>query len=275
MTIPPATPETVLEDYDKIWEHFLEQTDIKRLLDDRTKDRTRFHETLFEFAKGKKAPKVLEVGCGTGLDINILYHSYPSALCFGSDLSRHGISISLRLATALGSQINFFISDTRHLPLRKESLDLVFSQGLLEHFTDPLNIATEQSQALRRGGILVINVPQRYSGYTLQKKWLIRNGKWELGWEREFSYADLRKLGKRLGLVEKSVFGYQYFRSWWDFAFVLRDLYEKFDRRNPLRNYPPFPFLKKLYDSSWDRLEQRWGHYFMQNIVIVFQKPLK
>jgi SAM-dependent methyltransferase len=272
MTMPPTSPETVLQDYDKIWVHFLEQKDIMRLLEDRTKDRTRFHETLLEFIKEKKTPKILEVGCGTGLDLDILYHSYPSAMCFGSDLSRNSISISVRIATALGKPIPFFITDTRHLPLRKESLDLVFSQGLLEHFTDPLDVAAEQSQALYRGGTLVINVPQRYSGYTLRKKWLMRNGKWGLGWEREFSYADLRKLGERLGLVEKKVFGYQYFRSWWDFAFVLRDLYDKFDRRNSLRNYPPFPSLKKLYNTLWDRLEKKWGHYFMQNIVIVFQK---
>jgi hypothetical protein len=104
--------------------------------------------------------------------------------------------------------------------------------------------------------------------------WLMRNGKWQLGWEREFSYADLRKLGQRLGLVEKKVFGYQYFKSWWDLAFVFRDLYNKFDRRNSFRNYAPFPLLKKLYDTLWVRLEKKWGHYFMQNIVIVFEKPL-
>jgi SAM-dependent methyltransferase len=274
VTLSPTSPETVLQDYDKIWELFLEHKDIKGLLDNRTKDRTRFHETLFEFVKDKKAPKILEVGCGTGLDLNILCHSYPSALCFGSDLSKHSVSIALRLATALGNPIQFFISDTRRLPLGEESFDLVFSQGLLEHFMYPLSVAAEQSQTLRRGGILIINVPQRYSGYTLQKKWLIRKGKWKLGWEGEFSYADLRKLGQQLGLIEKTVFGYQYFRSWWDFAFVLRDLYDKFHRRNPIKHSPPFPFLKKLYDSFWERLEKRWGRYFMQNIVIVFEKPL-
>lgn len=273
MTTTSISPKTVHEDYDRIWETFLQQKDIMRLLAERTKDRKRFHKALFEFAKTNKTHTILEIGCGTGLDLNIFYNCHPSSLCFGSDLSKAGVSIAVKVATALGNPIRFFISDTRQLPLKNESLDLVFSQGLLEHFTDPLSITAEQSKALRGGGILIINVPQRYSGYSLHKKRLIRKGKWELGWEREFSYADLQELGKLLGLEEQTVFGYQYFKSWWDPAFVLRDLYDKFDRINPVRNIFPFPFFKKLYDTLWGNLEKKWGHYFMQNIVIVFEKP--
>jgi SAM-dependent methyltransferase len=200
MRRPNTSPETVHQDYDRIWEHFLEQKDIERLLHNRTKERARFHEALRKSVEGKEAPTVLELGCGTGLDLNILHRTRPSALCFGTDLSRHSISVSVRLATALGTRIHFFISDSRQLPLREECFDLIFSQGLIEHFADSLNIVSEQSQALRRGGILIVNVPQRYSGYTFYKKRLMRKGKWKLGWEREFSYADLRELGERLGL---------------------------------------------------------------------------
>jgi hypothetical protein len=102
----------------------------------------------------------------------------------------------------------------------------------------------------------------------------MKKDKWELGWETEFSYGDLKKIGRKLGLIEKQIIGYQYWKSWKEPIFVLKDLYDKLNRRNPLKNIQPFPILKRIYDSIWEELEEKWGHYFLQNIVIVFEKRI-
>ena len=100
----------------------------------------------------------------------------------------------------------------------------------------------------------------------------MRKGKWHLGWEIEFSYQDLQEMGRCLGFSQKEVLGYQYWRSWKEPVFVLKDLYDKFHRRNPLRQNEPFNSIKQLYDAVWNKIENKWGHYFMQNIVIVYKK---
>jgi hypothetical protein len=107
------------------------------------------------------------------------------------------------------------------------------------------------------------------------KKCAMKNRKWDLGWETEFSYADLKNVGRELGLTTKEAIGYQYWKSWKEPVFVLRDLYEKFQRRNPCRAKRFFLLVKKGYDRFWDCLEKKWGHYFMQNIAIVFQKKTR
>ena len=104
------------------------------------------------------------------------------------------------------------------------------------------------------------------------KKKEMRNNNWELGWETEFSYNDLKKLGNQLGLKEVCVSGYQYWRSWREPAFVFKDLVDKIFRRMPLFRFKMFAIIRKKYNALWQKLELRWGHYFLQNIIIVFEK---
>jgi SAM-dependent methyltransferase len=259
-------------DYEKIWQNFLKkeayQNDVLR----RKTDRWKYYESIQNYLRGYEKAKILELGCGTGIDLSIIAAENGQSICFGSDLSVASIRISREINKKFGKGIQFFVADTLNLPLKRDAFDLIYSQGLIEHFKDPARIIRSQLSALKSGGILIVNVPQRFTGYTWMKKKLMKVDRWHLGWETEFSYRDLRKIGRQLGLIEKDVFGYQYWKSWKEPLFVLRDLYDKFHRRNPLRRYRSFTVLKRLYDGLWEKLENRWGHYFLQNIVIVFQK---
>jgi len=187
-------------------------------------------------------------------------------------MSYPSIELCQKITTIFDNHIEFFLADTRAIPIRDETFDIVYSQGLIEHFSSPFAPLREQIRILAARGILIINVPQKYTGYALMKNRLMREGRWELGWETSFSYRDLRKMGDVLDLIEREVFGYQYWKSWAEPIFVLRDLYDKLDRRFSLSSFKIFASLKNAYDDFWATLETHWGHYFMQNIVIVYQK---
>jgi ubiquinone/menaquinone biosynthesis C-methylase UbiE len=264
----------LLKDYDAVWKDLLELQEYGEQVHHHELNRTRYYDVLRKNLKHLKRPISLEIGCGTGIDLNTVARENEHPICFGSDISEKSILLSLSISKAFGKKVDFFVSDTRNLPLKTNSLDLVFSQGLIEHFQDPLTIINEQVRVLKNGGTIIINVPQKYTGYTLVKKKLMKKDKWELGWETEFSYGDLKKIGRKLGLIEKQIIGYQYWKSWKEPIFVLKDLYDKLNRRNPLKNIQPFPILKRIYDSIWEELEEKWGHYFLQNIVIVFEKRI-
>ena len=151
-------------------------------------------------------------------------------------------------------------------------IDIVFSQGVVEHFKNPILVIKEQLRVLKKNGILIINVPQKFTGYTIKKKILIRKNKWKFGWETEYSYNNLKKIAKILKLKEKESFGYNYYKSWGEPAFVLRDLVEKITRKKFMKNSNLIKLISMAYNNIWNVIENKYGKYFLQNIVIVYQK---
>jgi len=90
------------------------------------------------------------------------------------------------------------------IPVPDATFDIVFHQGLLEHFKDPLPLLEEQFRVLKPGGFLLVDVPQRYHIYTVIKHTLIFLNKWFAGWETEFSIGRLTKLLTQSGFIINS-----------------------------------------------------------------------
>jgi SAM-dependent methyltransferase len=263
----------LISEYEDIWTEILKGEKYDELIAHRYEDRIPFYKAIAaSLSGGKGRQSILELGCGTAVDLNIIAKENKNVSCFGSDISPKSILLSKEISKSFGNGINYFIADTLSLPLRTGAFDLVFSQGLIEHFSDPASVIRENARVLKTGGTLVVNVPQKFTGYTLVKRWRMHRKRWHLGWETEFSYCRLKKLGESAGLREKTVFGYQYWKSWKEPLFVLRDLYNKVHRRNPYRTMKLFLILKQNYDAFWNHIEKRWGHHFLQNIVTVFEK---
>ena len=264
--------EKLTQEYDRIWRDHLARDDHDETVRSRIADRKSYYDIIQGYVSRESAPWVMELGCGTGIDINLIQQRNPAIRAIGSDISEKSIQVAQRMCGMFGNLMAFFVGDTLRLPLKSGTIDILFSQGLVEHFKDPEAVLEEQARVVRRGGILIVNVPQKYTGYTLMKKRRMRKGKWSLGWETEFSYRELKSMGRNLGLMEKEVSGSQYWKSWGEPAFVLRDLANKIQRRTPLRAFSPFQFVAEFYNALWRKLETMWGHHFLKNIVIVFQK---
>ncbi len=156
-----------------------------------------------------KGKKILEIGVGMGGDSVFL--ATKGARVTAVDFTKEALNILEENARKAGVHIDLIRADARSLPMKDDTFDVVFHQGFLEHFTRPLELILEQKRVLKPGGILVVDVPQRYTTYTVKKHMLMMLGKWFAGWEREFSVAELERLLKRAGLVPLRSYGWGYY----------------------------------------------------------------
>lgn len=154
-----------------------------------------------------KGKRVLEIGAGTGRD------SFPLARVGADvtqlDYSEESLKILRRLAEEQGYKTTIIGGDAFAMPFADESFDIVFHQGLLEHFRSAQaeKLLRENIRVLKPGGLLLVDVPQRYHIYTLVKHFLIAINKWFAGWERSFSVGELRKVMRQLGLTPVYAYG--------------------------------------------------------------------
>jgi len=184
-----------------------------------------------------RGKRVLEVGAGTGRDSVDL--AARGAEVWTLDYSEHALRImreasdGTRVGGGVGAphatsalrsegeptspsrQIRIVSGDARALPFRDESFDVVFHQGLLEHFHDPLSVLRENHRVLRRGGHVLVDVPQRYHYYTLMKHALMALDKWFAGWETEFSAGELSALIREAGFEIEGAYGENLFPPVW------------------------------------------------------------
>jgi len=135
--------------------------------------------------------RILEVGAGSGRDgirlaergarVVSLDYSMPSLRIIGSQLDGE-------------ASVTLCCGDAFSLPFADGTFDLVFHQGLLEHFRNPDDLIAENGRVLKRGGLLLVDVPQRYHYYTAIKHLMIAMGLWFAGWETEFSIGGLERM---------------------------------------------------------------------------------
>lgn len=217
--------------------------------------------------------RILEIGCGTAIDSSILADSNKRFKVFCLDISYPAVKLAREIAEKFNASLSLLNCDANLISLKNESFDLIFSQGVLEHFKDISLVMEEQVRLLKTGGILIIDVPQTYTLYTLFKQKKIKNGTWPYGWETQFSYNDLISLGHSYGLKVLDVCGHEYDSHVRFFNFVLlRNIVKRIINRNAWNNITLLKKIDSAYDGIWNVIEKRWGHYFLVNIAVAFKK---
>ncbi len=187
----------------KHWQQYWESDDHQPLV---------VHEELLKnllATTNVRDKKVLEIGVGMGGDS--IYLAQKGALITALDFTKEALLAAKNNAQREGTQIKTVQADARKIPFPNETFDIIFHQGFLEHFTNPGELLREQSRVLKQKGYLVIDVPQKYTTYTLKKHWLMRQRKWFAGWEREFSIGELEKLVRQVGLKPIKEYGWGYY----------------------------------------------------------------
>ena len=197
-----------------------------------------------------KGKKVLEVGAGMGGDS--VYLAKQGAFVTALDYTDEALSAIREHAKIENVELSAKLGDTRQLPFNDESFDVVYHQGLLEHFRDPLVILKEHARVLRKGGYLAVDVPQTFTTYTIMKKIAIAQGRWCAGWERAFSIGQLENLLRAAGLTVVKSYGWGYY-----------------GKLHALRNLK----LGDWYESLWRRLDRsRVKLYICWCIGVIGQK---
>lgn len=101
----------------------------------------------------------LEIGFGDGRWIKFLSEK---------GIHAYGIDILENAAFTLKKEeFSPVIADARQLPFKKDSFDLTYSFGVVEHFTETEKALKEHVQITRPGGKIVVTVPYLFSPYTV------------------------------------------------------------------------------------------------------------
>lgn len=177
-----------------------------------------------------RGKKILEVGAGMGGDS--VYLAGLGGQVTAVDFTNESLEAVRRLARDNNVVIELIKGEARSLPFADESFDVVFHQGLLEHFKNPLEILKEHTRVLKSGGLLVVDVPQMFTVYSI-KKWIeIARGAWFAGWERAFSINELERLMRDSGLTIVKSYGWGYWgKLHWLRHLQLGQWYEQLWRR--------------------------------------------
>jgi SAM-dependent methyltransferase len=211
-------------------------------------DRVRLHDKLVSVIQETlTSGSVLEVGAQSGLDAEYLADKGFQVKTV--DYNPEAIRL---LHQRRGLEV--VMADGLSLPFSDESFDLVYSQGLIEHFRKPdLGLLVdEQKRVTKTDGYVLIDVPNTFSLNTIPKQVLIAMGKWIVPWETQYTARQLRTLGEQHGLEFVKLY------SWG---------YDKFIGERMER------ILSRYFGESFRRFEDNYGHYFKKCIGLLFQKP--
>lgn len=213
---------------------------------------------------------VLEVGAGSGRDS--LEIACEGACVVLVDYVMEAFRVVRALAAEAGTTVHCVCCDAHALPFRGGSFDLVFHQGVLEHFRDPMPLMRENFRATRPGGYCLVDVPQRYHPYTLIKHLLIALNLWFAGWETEFSPSGLQRVLRASGYEIVRVGG-----DWMVPGFAYRSLRYLLRQRRIARlpKYPrEIPLLGAVMRRwrAWLR-KRRVGPYTFAMVNVLGRRP--
>lgn len=152
--------------------------------------------------KCNKNSKVLEVGCGTASLTLMLCDRIKKLI--GIDISKKALEIAEQNAKNLNvSNAEFIKMDCTKMTFPSKTFDLVWSQGLIEHFKDPLKIVEEKIRVCKKGGHVLISVPYLYSymhvWYLATRPKLFRN-LWPWTEQEFYTKQKFTRLIKRVNL---------------------------------------------------------------------------
>ena len=83
------------------------------------------------------------------------------------DLSQNALKKGIELFKSLSLNAKFTLGDLFHMPIKDEQFDIVFNQGVMEHFRlakmDAAEGVKEMMRVLKKDGTLVVLVPAYFS----------------------------------------------------------------------------------------------------------------
>jgi SAM-dependent methyltransferase len=116
-----------------------------------------------------RGKKVLEIGSGYGVSLAIMLQSFH-ADAVGIEPASQGFDESFRCSRAILEENHLdparvIDSTGESLPFAESSFDVVYSNNVLEHTTDPAQVLAEALRVLKPGGTLYVEVPNYLAWY--------------------------------------------------------------------------------------------------------------
>lgn len=145
---------------------------------------------------GYRSRRVLEVGCGAGVDL--ARFAKGGAEVTGVDLAPSAIELARANFSQQGLAADFRVANGEALPFADDTFDLVFAHGVVQYTADPQRLVDECRRVLKPGGTAIFQVYNRISWLNALSKLM------KVGLEhedapvlRKFSIDELRALVRR------------------------------------------------------------------------------
>jgi len=110
---------------------------------------------------GYPGRRVLEVGCGAGVDL--ARFALGGARVVGVDLAASAIELARANFSQQGLTGEFHVANGEALPFPDASFDLVYAHGVVQYTADPQRLVDECRRVLKPGGEAVFQVYNRIS----------------------------------------------------------------------------------------------------------------
>ncbi|HHS49879.1 MAG TPA: class I SAM-dependent methyltransferase [candidate division Zixibacteria bacterium] len=248
------------------WDALWQKRDVKELYDNSGRILTAVRRLFGDDLAGKR---ILEVGAGSARDSFDL--AGLGAEVWTLDYSHASLEIIQQQNEQSEHKTIPIGGDAFALPFADESFDLVFHQGLIEHFREEEGIIAENARVTKPGGYVIVDVPQRWHIYTVIKHALIAINMWFAGWEKEFSLRQVEAKLRKFGLEPVD-----FYAEWMYpclFYRMTREALWKLGVRLPLVPFK-IPGLHQLRRAIRNRLKySRFFAYTGISVGVVGKKP--
>ena len=252
------------------WQKFWEEADTLELDDVYGTDGRLVREITHLLGNELTGCRILEVGAGTGRDAVTLALAGAEVLTL--DYVAGSLGLTKKAADQTGVTVAAVCGDGTGSPFGEGTFDVVFHQGLLEHFPDPYPLLRDNIRILKPGGHLVVDVPQTFHYYTLAKMLLIAINKWFAGWETQFTIAELERMMVGEGLTVTRSYGDWMVPGLW-YRALRKILLTRTGKKLPM--FPePVPPLARM-GEAWRRRfgRTRLSLYTTPTIGVIARKP--
>lgn len=142
---------------------------------------------------GYAGRRVLEVGCGAGVDL--VRFARGGARAWGVDLAEAAIRLARRNVDLQGLGARLLVGDGEALPLPDGTFDLVFAHGVVQYTADGRRLVEECRRVLKPGGEAIFQVYNRVSWLNaLSKLMKVKLEHEDAPVLRKYSAGELRDL---------------------------------------------------------------------------------
>ena len=144
---------------------------------------------------------ILEVGSGSGYMVS--FFQQKGLFSVGIDRNIEPAKVAKRHFQVR----NMIQADMFNLPFRDNTFDIVWNEGVLEHFPDPRNlIALKEMTRVSRGKVIVA-VPNTTPFWVIRKYLLKIIRRWPYGYEESYSVRRLKNLVRSSDLKLERIYG--------------------------------------------------------------------
>lgn len=164
--------ELSIEKWDEGYQESLEMGDFAK---DFSSYKERFFDDVYKNVASEKTIDkdvvYLEIGCGPFFFGNLIADRV--SMIIGIDFSLTALKVAKTLLDERGITNYLLIqSDILNIPIKDESVDLIYGGGVIEHFEDTQKCINELFRVLRAGGVTINTVPYlNIASLTYRQLW--------------------------------------------------------------------------------------------------------